>query len=248
MNSLNRISIAAAVALALAGGSALAQTQRPITTTTNGPNLNGGCRSNGGSCTASNFQNSGTTTVGEAQSVTPGVSGANNATNGATPVNNNTSGGASVTGQTNVDPATTRPDPFGPGGAFDTSGTTSGAGTGSTSGSGVGSTNGNGNTNGTDNLGNALLPGSTGAVVLPTDANGNPVAGNPSTQQTVVVQQPQALQQRAATPLFDQVAREGRAKDARRRAQGNEPRVYGIAPRTDRDLTYQMPDDPIIRY
>jgi len=38
------------------------------------------------------------------------------------------------------------------------------------------------------------------------------------------------------------------ARDARRRAQVNEPRVIGIAPRTDRDLTWQMPDDPIIRY
>jgi hypothetical protein len=50
------------------------------------------------------------------------------------------------------------------------------------------------------------------------------------------------------TPLFDQVAREGREKEARRRARGEEPRVYGIAPRTDNDLTWQMPDDRIIRY
>ena len=52
----------------------------------------------------------------------------------------------------------------------------------------------------------------------------------------------------AGEPRFDQAAREGRAKEQRRRASGNEPRVYGIAPRTDRDLTWQMPDDPIIRY
>jgi hypothetical protein len=38
------------------------------------------------------------------------------------------------------------------------------------------------------------------------------------------------------------------AKEQRRRARGDEPRVYGIAPRTERDLTKQMPDDPIIRY
>jgi hypothetical protein len=50
------------------------------------------------------------------------------------------------------------------------------------------------------------------------------------------------------TPTFDQAAREGRAKEARRRARGEEPRVYGIAPRTDNDLTWQMPDDRIIRY
>ena len=72
----------------------------------------------------------------------------------------------------------------------------------------------------------------------------------PSTQQNVFVQPP--AQQSGVTvlntPIFDQAAREGRAKEARRRARGEEPRVYGIAPRTDRDLTWQMPDDPIIRY
>lgn len=50
------------------------------------------------------------------------------------------------------------------------------------------------------------------------------------------------------TPLFELTARQGAAREARRRARGEEPRVYGIAPRTDRDLTHQMPDDPIIRY
>lgn len=51
-----------------------------------------------------------------------------------------------------------------------------------------------------------------------------------------------------STPLFELVARQGTAKEAARRARGMEPRVYGIAPRTDRDLTHQMPDDPVIRY
>jgi len=50
------------------------------------------------------------------------------------------------------------------------------------------------------------------------------------------------------TPTFDQAAREGRAKENARRARGQEPRVYGIAPRTENDLTWQMPDDRIIRY
>jgi hypothetical protein len=50
------------------------------------------------------------------------------------------------------------------------------------------------------------------------------------------------------TPLFELTARQGAAKEAARRARGIEPRVYGIAPRTERDLTHQMPDDPIIRY
>lgn len=51
-----------------------------------------------------------------------------------------------------------------------------------------------------------------------------------------------------ATPLFNATAAQGAAREARRRARGEEPRIYGIAPRTDRDLTHQMPDDPIIRY
>ena len=70
------------------------------------------------------------------------------------------------------------------------------------------------------------------------------------TQQNVFVQpqqQPSGVTV-LNTPIFDQAAREGRAKEARRRARGEEPRVYGIAPRTERDLTWQMPDDPIIRY
>jgi len=63
-----------------------------------------------------------------------------------------------------------------------------------------------------------------------------------------------AVQQQAApaaqtqTPLFDQVAREGLAREQRRRARGEEPRIFGIAPRTDADLSWQMPDDKIIRY
>jgi hypothetical protein len=52
----------------------------------------------------------------------------------------------------------------------------------------------------------------------------------------------------SATPLLDQVTRTETAKQARRRAEGREPRVIGIAPRTDVDRTDQMPDDPIIRY
>lgn len=50
------------------------------------------------------------------------------------------------------------------------------------------------------------------------------------------------------TPTLDQAAREGRAREQARKARGIEPRVYGIAPRTENDLTWQMPDDRIIRY
>lgn len=50
------------------------------------------------------------------------------------------------------------------------------------------------------------------------------------------------------TPLFNQAAQRGAAREAARRARGEEPRIIGLAPRTDRDLTHEMPDDPIIRY
>ena len=50
------------------------------------------------------------------------------------------------------------------------------------------------------------------------------------------------------TPIFNQAAARGAAREAARRARGDEPRIIGLAPRTDRDLTHQMPDDPIIRY
>lgn len=53
---------------------------------------------------------------------------------------------------------------------------------------------------------------------------------------------------RTPTPTFDMAARAGMAKELNRRARGQSPRIYGIAPRTDADRTDQMPDDPVIRY
>jgi len=84
------------------------------------------------------------------------------------------------------------------------------------------------------------LPGVAGSGgVLISGSGQGPISTTTPNQGTTSVTQ---------TPLFDQAAREGQAREARRRARGDEPRVYGIAPRTDRDLTSQMPDDPIIRY
>jgi hypothetical protein len=79
--------------------------------------------------------------------------------------------------------------------------------------------------------------------VIGSGTTGAQVVGVPSTQSQQVIVAPAT-----PTPLFDQAAREGRAKEAARRARGEEPRVYGIAPNTERDLTWQMPDDRIIRY
>lgn len=95
----------------------------------------------------------------------------------------------------------------------------------------------------------AVVPGVAlaGGVGVAADggitANGERVGSGGAGAATVV-----AGNAATPTPTFNMVAREGAAREARRRARGEEPRVYGIAPRTERDLTHQMPDDPIIRY
>ena len=99
------------------------------------------------------------------------------------------------------------------------------------------------------------LPGNTGfGVVLPTDANGN-VAGTPpeGSMNGVAAQLPLNSATMGgttitATPLLDQVTRDATAREASRRKQKQEPRIIGIAPRTDADKTGQIPDDRVIRY
>jgi hypothetical protein len=259
MRSMKPLHLAAAVAIALSGSTVFAQTTGGTlriapgtssastttgTTSTNGTRAaqTGGCVGTGGSsCTATS--SSGTTTgpaSGTTTSTTnaPGVQSEPNtfgSTLNPTPTPGGASGGSAMgTNQTTVDPAATRPGSFAPGGAFGPSGNTAST-TGGVGNATVGGTN---NTAGTN-----FLPGTTGAVVLPTDT---PQTAN---QQNVVIQTPQnAASARVATPIFDEVAREGRAKERQRRARGDEPRIIGIAPRTDVDRTYQMPDDPIIRY
>lgn len=99
-----------------------------------------------------------------------------------------------------------------------------------------------------NNLGNtALAPGATVAATTGyvgaapgVNANGARVGNGGGNVAVITTPTP--------TPIFELTARQGAEREARRRARGEEPRVYGIAPRTDRDLTHQMPDDPIIRY
>jgi hypothetical protein len=103
-------------------------------------------------------------------------------------------------------------------------------------------------TNGTNNAnGIGVLPGSAGVgIAAPadgsasTDANTNtaPNAATTSSQTTTVI----------STPLLDQATRNANARASRQRATKQEPRVVGIAPRTDADKTDQIPDDKIIRY
>lgn len=82
-----------------------------------------------------------------------------------------------------------------------------------------------------------------GTASLTPEGNGSFAGVNRQATTTIA-----APVQSTPTPFFNQAAREGRARDQARRARGDEPRVYGIAPNTERDLTWQMPDDRIIRY
>lgn len=155
--------------------------------------------------------------------------------------------------QTNPAAATNPINSFGPGGSFSNDSGNSALGTspGQTSSGTFAGNSGEGL-----GAGSATLnPGTVGVIGTPTvvpegnvsviggGTTGGGMGGIPSQQSQQVTIAPAAR-----TPLFDQVAREGREKEARRRARGEEPRVYGIAPNTERDLTWQMPDDRIIRY
>jgi hypothetical protein len=192
----------------------------PTTTTTG--TVAGGCVGSGGSsCSSSNTNTAGAST--STTTTTSQTGGTVGSTGGSTPgVAQQTGSPAQVDNVRSTDPAATQPGPFDAGGAFGPAAVppTNTANTGTT----------------TDNSG-LVAPGTVGTSQL-------------GTQQNVFVQpqqQPSGVTV-LNTPIFDQAAREGRAKEARRRARGEEPRVYGIAPRTERDLTWQMPDDPIIRY
>ena len=89
-----------------------------------------------------------------------------------------------------------------------------------------------------------IVPGVVTTMDPSLNANGERIVAAPAAPTASA----NASMATAPTPIFDLTARQGLAKEARRRARGEEPRVYGIAPRTERDLTHQMPDDPIIRY
>jgi len=96
---------------------------------------------------------------------------------------------------------------------------------------------------------NESTPVDTGAAgTLVPEGNVSVIGGGSTGFAGSAMQQQVAPAAQTQTPLFDQVAREGLAKEQRRRARGEEPRIIGIAPRTEADLSWQMPDDKIIRY
>lgn len=144
--------------------------------------------------------------------------------------------------------------PFGPGGSFsnDSGNSALGQSAGQSSSGTLAGNSSQGIGDGFSTLpGTAVLVPEGNVSVIGAGATGSGASGSGAPGTSVVVN-PQVQQGSALgasnTPLFDQAAREGRAREQRRRAQGVEPRIYGIAPNTERDLTWQMPDDPIIRY
>lgn len=271
MRRLIPSSIATSVAIALASTAALAQLQiqpvnpganttaAPTATAPTGSTVSGACVGTGGStCTAATTSAPAAgTTGGAAASETdsanvtaPASSGASTptaASSGASASNpftpdfvNNAAADAPFRTTPNTPDATPTGAALGQSPGQTSSGTAVGN---SSSGIDAGSQNlGTVNPVGT-NLGNtALVPGVT--VGGTTGLAGTTAGVNPGERAAIVVANDAA----PPTPLFELTARQGAAREASRRARGDEPRVYGIAPRTDRDLTHQMPDDPIIRY
>ncbi len=105
---------------------------------------------------------------------------------------------------------------------------------------GTGSNNNNSLNSNTNRL-NGFVPGATG---VSTSENGTTVNVNPSQAGSTVLTLPAST----PTPLLNETARRAQAREENRRASGREPRVIGIAPRTNADKTDQMPDDRVIRY
>lgn len=158
--------------------------------------------------------------------------------------------GFGINTTTNIDAATPGSS-FAPGGPFsnDSGNTALGTSPGQSSSGTLAGNSGQGIGADSSGLGTNRLPGV--ATIVP-DGTVSTIGGTTGSGMVAPMQPQQAQQVTIAgqtqTPLFDQAAREGRAKEASRRARGEEPRIYGIAPNTERDLTWQMPDDRIIRY
>jgi len=243
--------ISAAVALALAGGTAFAQTAARISGAGTTASTSTGTAA--ASTTSGSTSTTGTTTT--TRTTAGGCTGTNGST--CTASDTNTSGTTTGTGTVTTTSAQDTVAATSAPGTATAAGQTSNAGDTTTparSGQGSNSVSSDPTASrpGAFDAGGAFGPQAVPATT--NGQNGLVVGGegfvpNGGSQQNVFVQpQGSASSATTSTPIFDQAAREGRAREARRRAQGNEPRVIGIAPNTNRDLTWQMPDDPIIRY
>jgi hypothetical protein len=260
-----RILIVALGLAAMATTPALAQVARgSVSGPTIGTSSTGANNTTGTTTTTTSGTNttSGTSTLATGTSLPGGVTNPGQAAPASTTASGTSAvagGGvnnASGTNQSTDINAATPGNSFGPGGSFanDSGNTALGTSPGQTS-SGTfagNSSAGIGADSSTLNTFNNGLATSTGNPTLVPEGAVSVIGGGSSGARVVGVPNAVSPQGTGAgstpTPLFDQAAREGRAKEARRRARGEEPRVYGIAPNTERDLTHQMPDDRIIRY
>lgn len=237
---MRSVILATSVALALGSASAIAQTGLPRVTasTTTGPS------------TATPTTSSATT----APRATAAPSASSLGTSSVATATPATGAGTTAFGANTTTSIPTNSAPsFAPGGPFsgDSGNTALGTSPGQTS-SGTAA-------------GNSSAGLGAGSATLDPAANGAPGAGTIATNGALlgagvnvervlipsnVVNQPASALSvvDTPTPTLDEAAREGRGRENARKARGQEARVYGIAPRTENDLTWQMPDDRIIRY
>lgn len=236
---------------ALASTPALAQISRG---SVSGPGI--GTSGTTGTTTSgtSTTTTTGTTSTGslpaaDSLAASPTTTNATTTTTTSTPTGAGNGFGTNTTTDIN---AATPGNSFAPGGPFsnDSGNTALGTSPGQTSSGTLAGNSSNGIGADSSGLNNGLA--NNGNFTLVPEGSVSVIGGGGSGARLVGV--PNAVSPQGAapgstpTPLFDQAAREGRAKEARRRERGEEPRIYGIAPNTERDLTYQMPDDRIIRY
>ena len=218
----------------------------------------------GGATTSTGMTNAASGTIGAtavtaAPSSSTGTTSTGNTSSTGTTSSTGSTGTTSSTGTTNSTGTTTgdgiartpgdfsnaNTDPFGPGSTFanvNSAGQASPA-TAAGSSTGVGAesigTTDNSVTN-PNGLGSAFIGPSEiagGVVTLPAPAL---MVAAPASSSDVSAT--------TSTPLLNAVTAQEVRKEQRQRASGSEPRVIGIAPRTNADRTDQMPDDPIIRY
>jgi hypothetical protein len=272
MRNLTAVHLAASVALALSATVATAQTSGAGTSrAATGAATAPAATSSGGTARASTSTNANTSS----SSVGSGVSRVNDPRNtsldaastrsgsGAGTTTTVPGGGNEPTNQATVDARSTdigTSSAFARGGPFATDSGNSALGqspgqtsAGTASGNSAPGIDAGSATLGTDTTLAGTAPGGvafgTGAAFAPTVAGGidvNGQRGNPSQnggggavqQSTTVI----------TTPILDQTVRQAQAREQRRRNAGQTPRIIGIAPNTDADLSHQMPDDRIIRY
>lgn len=234
MRKLSPTYVVTAVVLALAGSTAFAQTAAApgarATVTQTGNTTPAPTRTTAGTASTTGAGCQGT----NGSTCTTTTAGTTDAGSGTTP---------SGTMQNTNSPMQVQP---GSGSASSTTAATgsSGATTNSTG------TTTNSTANGVNNANTTgVLPGNTGfGVVVPPSDTSASTGANGNQASTSAPAAPQSTTIIMSTPLLDQATRDELAREAKQRRTGQQPRIIGIAPRTNADKTNQMPDDPVIRY